>query len=117
MTDYTYAVLNSDGRVTNIVASDNPEAVTPLRLLIPEAKDIILATEETGPAYIGGDILKGRFRMAKPFPSWTWDEGSWAWTAPVPYPEGRNVHVWDESTLSWVEVSVSNSDGPTNLTA
>lgn len=104
MTDYTYAVMGGDGIVANIIASDNPDSAEALRLLIPDAADIILATEETGPAYIGGDMLDGRFRMPSPFPSWTWDKKSSSWVAPVPYPEGGNGYTWDEESASWIEI-------------
>lgn len=40
-------------------------------------------------------------RPPQPFPSWVWDEG---WSAPVPYPDDSEVYVWDEDSLSWVEV-------------
>lgn len=39
-------------------------------------------------------------RPAQPFPSWTWEDGSW--TAPVPYPDDGNYFVWDEDSQGWV---------------
>ena len=42
------------------------------------------------------------FITPKPYPSWTLDEATTEWTAPVPMPEeGR--WVWDEETLTWQE--------------
>lgn len=104
MTDYVYAVVNDDGIVDNIVASDNPEAVDVLRMLIPDAHEIVLATDETGPAYINGDLIDGKFRMPSPYPSWIWDQAASAWFAPIPYPEG-GTYVWDENATSWVPVA------------
>ena len=70
----------------------------------------MLATEETGPAYIGGDLHEGRFRMPKPYPSWKWDKKRGEWVAPVPYPDGGNGYFWDEDTTSWVEIPVASEE-------
>lgn len=104
MTDYTYAAINDSNIVVNIIASDNDNSVDLLRLLIPDASDVILVTDKTGPAYIGGDLLENKFRMPKPYNSWIWEENSWSWEAPIPYPEGGNGYIWDEETISWIEI-------------
>lgn len=104
MTDYVYAVLDGDDNVTNIVAADNDDAVQVLRMLIPEAANIILTTEATGQAYIGGDMLDGKFRMPSPYPSWQWDADTASWVAPIPYPQGGNGYLWDEGAVAWVEI-------------
>lgn len=110
MTDYIYAVLNGDGLVENAVIADNPDAAFMLRSLIPDAAEIVLATEATGPAYIGGDMHGGRFRMPRPYPSWVWDEARAEWVAPVAYPEGGNGYFWSEDTTSWVEIPAVVTD-------
>lgn len=102
MTDYTYAVIGDDGVVTNIIAADNPNSEVPLRLLIPDAVDIVLVTEATGPAYINGDRVGARFRSPSPYPSWIWNSESWSWKSPVPYPDDDNGYIWDERTVSWI---------------
>lgn len=102
-TDYVYAVMDNDGWVINIVSADNPDAEVPLRLLIPDAARIVLSTEDTGPAYIGGDMLESRFRAPSPFASWQFDTDSWSWEAPIPYPEDGKPYIWDEETISWIE--------------
>jgi hypothetical protein len=43
------------------------------------------------------------FITPKPFPSWTLDEATTTWIAPVPMPSDGRWR-WDEETLSWVEV-------------
>jgi hypothetical protein len=42
------------------------------------------------------------FYAPQPFPSWSLDS-NWLWQAPIPYPVGPVVHIWDESAGSWVE--------------
>lgn len=44
------------------------------------------------------------FVPPKPYPSWVLDEEIVTWNAPVPYPNDGKMHVWDEPTLSWIEV-------------
>lgn len=44
------------------------------------------------------------FIPPKPYPSWVLNEQTCLWEAPVPYPNDGKFYVWDEQTLSWVEV-------------
>jgi len=104
MTEYIYAVVDIDGVVENIVVTDAPDSHDALRLLIPSAADIILTTDETGPAYILGDQIGGRFRMPKPFDSWLWNEDDWRWYAPIPYPQDDTGYTWDESLGDWIPI-------------
>lgn len=46
----------------------------------------------------------GAFIPPKPFDSWTLDEATCLWVAPVEYPNDGLFYTWDEETLSWVEV-------------
>ena len=45
------------------------------------------------------------FIAPKPFASWILDEDC-KWQAPVPYPEGDAMYLWDEETLDWVAATV-----------
>lgn len=111
MSEYIYAVLDGEGKVANIVTADNDDAITALSLLIPDAAEIVLTTDVTGAAYIGGDMFDDRFRMPKPYLSWVWDSEAGSWIAPVPYPEGGNGYTWDEETVSWVEIPAPVVEG------
>lgn len=97
-----WAVMQ-EGFVSNVIVADD-DAAPLLAILVPEADDFILVTDTTGPAFIGGDRLNGKFRQAQPYPSWVWDDESWSWAAPVPYPDGGNGYTWDEDALAWVEM-------------
>ena len=44
------------------------------------------------------------FYAPQPYPSWTISAPAWQWQPPVPYPDDGKMYVWDEATLSWVEV-------------
>jgi hypothetical protein len=41
------------------------------------------------------------FYAPKPFPSWTLNEETYLWNAPVAYPNDGQPYDWNESTLSW----------------
>lgn len=44
------------------------------------------------------------FIPPKPFESWTLNENTCLWQAPVSYPQDGRYYTWDEETLAWVEV-------------
>ena len=52
------------------------------------------------------DSTRDAFISPQPFPSWTLVEETCQWLAPVPLPADDKKYRWDESTLSWVEVSL-----------
>jgi hypothetical protein len=51
------------------------------------------------------DAGRDAFIAPKPYPSWTLDETTCQWKAPVDRPEGEGIYVWNESTTSWELVS------------
>ena len=50
------------------------------------------------------DSEKDAFIAPKPYDSWTLNETTCLWEAPVAYPDS-GVHTWDEEASSWVEVT------------
>jgi hypothetical protein len=51
------------------------------------------------------DSVRDAFIPPQPFASWTLDEDTCLWNAPVAYPKDGKRYSWDEATLSWVEVT------------
>jgi hypothetical protein len=47
------------------------------------------------------DLERDAFITPKPFPSWTLDEATCTWEAPVPCPVSGDTY-WDEETTKWV---------------
>lgn len=43
------------------------------------------------------------FIAPKPYPSWTLNESTWLWEAPIPLPTNDKLYEWNETNLSWVE--------------
>lgn len=44
------------------------------------------------------------FIPPKPFESWSLNEDTCLWQAPVPMPDDGKIYVWNEETTSWDEV-------------
>lgn len=41
----------------------------------------------------------------KPYPSWNLIRAKGSWVAPVPYPEDDKFYIWNEESISWMEVT------------
>ena len=54
------------------------------------------------------DTVRDAFYAPRPYPSWTLDEETCFWKAPVamPEPEEGKSYRWDEDTLSWVQETI-----------
>lgn len=50
------------------------------------------------------DAQRDAFIAPKPFDSWVLDEDTCRWQAPILRPLNDKNHIWDESTLSWIEI-------------
>lgn len=49
------------------------------------------------------DEENDRFIPPQPYPSWTLNDDV-MWEAPAPYPHDGFAYVWNEETVSWVQV-------------
>lgn len=50
------------------------------------------------------DVVRDAFYAPQPFTSWTLNEDTCLWDAPVPYPDDNKPYYWDEDTLNWIQV-------------
>ena len=59
-------------------------------------------------AVIGGvyDSTRDAFYASQPFPSWTLNEDTCIWEAPIPAPVSEQIYEWSEETQAWVEVTL-----------
>lgn len=51
------------------------------------------------------DSTRDAFIPPKPYDSWTLDEDSCNWVAPIKYPEDNKEYYWDEESISWITLS------------
>jgi len=47
------------------------------------------------------DKTRDAFIPPKPYPSWTLNEDSCQWEAPVAYPDDGNMYTWNETDQQW----------------
>jgi hypothetical protein len=47
------------------------------------------------------DAARDAFIAPKPYNSWTLNEETCHWQAPIAYPNDEGIYNWNESTLSW----------------
>ncbi len=99
----TFAVIEN-GFVENIALADS-KAI--MELLLP-GKILIEETEETGIAWVGAEVIDGRFKPPQTAASWTWDAEEFEWIPPTPKPEVPSY--WDEESLSWVEIQITTTE-------
>ena len=50
------------------------------------------------------DAGRDAFIPPKPYPSWTLNDTTCLWDAPVAYPTDGKLYSWDEANGNWVEV-------------
>ena len=50
------------------------------------------------------DATRDAFYTTQPYASWTLNEDTCIWEAPVDLPDGIKFYKWDESITNWVEV-------------
>jgi len=51
------------------------------------------------------DSVRDAFIPPRPYDSWTLNEETCLWNAPVSQPTDGKAYHWDEATTSWVEVT------------
>ena len=111
-----FAKLNSDNIVTKVevVSNDiatNEKAGVDFLNNLYGTNDVWKQTSYNGNirknyAGIGYkyDQTRDAFIAPKPFSSWTLNETTCQWEAPVAYPDDGKRYKWNEDTTSWDEV-------------
>jgi hypothetical protein len=51
------------------------------------------------------DAVNDVFYLPQPFKSWTLNQSTWLWEAPVAMPTDDKLYRWDEATTSWKETA------------
>jgi hypothetical protein len=51
------------------------------------------------------DEIKDAFIPPQPYPSWSLNENSYQWDAPIAIPNDGKRYIWDEETILWIEVN------------
>ena len=100
-----FAVVSlTGGTISNVVVGENIDSVWPI------VGECVEETEDTGVAAIGYTFdpamrSNGAFYPPQPFSSWTLDEATLSWVAPVPRPTEGGPWRWDDSSGAWISVA------------
>ena len=52
------------------------------------------------------DSVNDVFYAPQPYPSWTLNNTTWLWEAPVAMPTDDKIYKWNESITNWEEVTL-----------
>ena len=117
-----FAQIDEDGTVLQVISISNADAPDPApsnseplgRAFIVSLglEGVWRQTSYNGSfrkmyAHVGGRYLPDAdvFVAPQPYPSWSLDANH-DWQAPAPMPAEGGPYVWDEDTLTWVEVPI-----------
>ena len=65
---------------------------------------VALRKNYAGKGYIY-DKIRDAFISPKPYTSWTLNDDTCQWNAPVAYPDDGKFYTWDEENTQWEEVT------------
>jgi len=49
------------------------------------------------------DYTNDVFYAPQPYPSWTLNNTTWLWEAPIAYPTDGKIYKWNEDQQNWIE--------------
>jgi hypothetical protein len=52
------------------------------------------------------DFVNDVFYAPQPYPSWTLNNTTWTWEAPVSHPTDNKIYKWNESIINWEAVTL-----------
>jgi hypothetical protein len=83
--------------VTNIVAGEDRVL---MEIILPDAL-LVEETDATNVAWIGSEIIDGKFKPWPPYGSWNFDLKSFSWNPPVKMPDDGTPYAWNEEAKEW----------------
>jgi hypothetical protein len=101
-----FAKINSDSIVTEVIVAEqafiNSGAVGDSFLWVQTSYNNNFRKNYAGIGFTY-DSTRDAFIPPQPYPSWTLNEDTCQWEAPIAYPTDGLMYSWDEDTTSWVE--------------
>jgi hypothetical protein len=97
----SYAFIKGVDVVNTVVFDDPSDELLELFKQEHNVDQIILAE---GDAIVGGTYVDGRFIYKQPYPSWTLNQETFEWEAPVEIPDDGEAYFWDEENIRWYPV-------------
>jgi hypothetical protein len=103
----TYAEIENNVVINLIVSTDSHVATLSAHLVEVTTEN----TDALHAAVVGAEYNreKNKFISPKPFPSWTLNEDSLEWNAPLQKPLD-GIYAWIENDLEWLKLEIVNID-------
>ena len=103
-----FAKINSNNIVTEVIVSEknfiNSGKVGDEFLWLQTSYNDNFRKNFAGIGY-AYDSTRNAFIPPQPYPSWTLDEDTCQWEAPVVIPDDNKNYNWNEATTNWVELT------------
>ena len=101
-----FAKIDTNNIVTDVIVSEqdfiNSGAVGDSSLWVQTSYNNNFRKNYAGVRFTY-DSARDAFILQQPYASWTLDEDTCIWEAPVTYPDDGKMYEWDEDTTNWVE--------------
>ena len=97
----TYFAKIENGIVTNVIVAEQ-SMIDTLSGTWVESFDVVPLKAIIGYTY---DSNSATFKAVQPFNSWSYDNVTFQWLPPTPYPNDELRYNWNEDVLEWVELS------------
>ena len=102
-----FAKIDSNNIVTEVIVAEqdfiNSGAVGDSFLWVQTSYNNNFRKNFAGIGYTY-DKTRDAFIPPQPYASWTLNEDTCLWEAPVAYPTDGNMYIWNEETQAWNEV-------------
>jgi hypothetical protein len=98
-----YAKIESD-IVTEVIVAEQAHVDTLSGTWVQTSYNSSIRKNYAGIGYTY-DSSKDAFIAPKPFASWTLNNTTCKWEAPVVFPTDEKNYMWDEDTTNWVEIT------------
>jgi hypothetical protein len=105
------------GRVTQVIVAEQDHVNTLPGMWVQTSYNTLHGIHKLGGtplrfhfARVGGhyDEDADVFYSEQPYPSWTLNETTWCWEAPVPNPNDGKLYKWIERTKQWLLVETNS---------
>ena len=93
-----------DGIVTDVVVAEQAYIDTKEGTWVQTSYNASIRKNYAGIGHTY-DTVRDAFISPKPYPSWTLNETTCNWEAPVTLPDDGKQYAWDEATTNWKEVT------------
>jgi hypothetical protein len=98
---FSYKTTESDG----VLIYPNATKTAPAIIRQPAKPNGDTWANSSEAAKWAEDWISAYKETSRPFDSWIWADEKNTWEPPIAHPENDKLYDWDETSLSWIEVT------------